>query len=319
VSSVPRSIIALAMSALALSLFLVAENSADGADKTAATALPDGWSQMVKLESPVPNVGVLGESRLWVQDGWLLVERRSADDEVEWKVVLAKVVGGELPEVITDGLSLRLSYRRGRYFIRDSFGGLRCLREPKPLDEPWPILQIPDVPSVFGWNPKYGVAAGVIDSWFTVAVGPKRGAADAFMRLDNVLLREGGQRGYRAGRDGTGPCAIVKFGEMQLVADDELLAAEWREAFNAKSDLEERAKRLIGSDAPKLSGEKWFNADTPPSLRGKPVLLILLIFASVLSVNSFPGWWAFTNSTVKEDCGWSVFNRRVRRANWKSG
>ena len=253
-----------------------------GSDEALADKLPENWSQTVVLQSLIPDGGE-GECRLWVEDGWLIVERRSAEDEVEWKVVLAKARADEVPEVIANRIpgTVRVSYGDGRYFVRDEFGSFRCLRQAKPDDEPWPNLEIPpadpNAPSgSAGVSPHS--AGRVTQSWFIVTTGPKRGSVDCLVRIDHQQLQAGGF-GFRGGP--VGSPARVHFGEMRLMDDGDLLVAERREAWQAKSELARRAIRaqMVGSPPPELSGDVWFNANEPVSLKsldGRPALLVFL-------------------------------------------
>ena len=165
--------------------------AADDAAPAADEKISDTWSRTVPVADP-PDAKY-GEWRFWVQEGWLMAERRNGDDEIEWKIVLAKVVGDELPEIVVNRFSsgdrvvrreakrqtpvvdrpekipgalpagssrkpldsaspgptgpmpgsLRVSYGGGRYYIRDGFSYLRCMRQAKSGDESWPKLEIP--------------------------------------------------------------------------------------------------------------------------------------------------------------------------------
>ena len=287
-----------------------------GAEKISPT-----WSRTLPVSDP-PDAK-FGEWRVWVQEGWLLAERRTGDGEIDWQVVLAKVVGDEPPEIIVKRRppgarvvrhdprtgdtvlpgptgpipgAMRLSYRDGRYFIRDEFGSFRCMREPKIDEQPWPQLEVPpaDARSVGGGA---GGGAGsawlssrVIDSWITIAAGPyptaQKHLTDCLLRLSHMDLPEGAQTKLR-GRPGVA-CYIN--GERFVVDDSELLVAERLESWRLPIELKARAKRdpvlaaklalqkLKGAPPPELSGEAWVNTDKPLSwkvLRGKPVLLVL--------------------------------------------
>ena len=291
-----------------------------------AEKLSDTWSKTLPVSDP-PDAKY-GEWRFWVQDGWLLAERRTRNDEIEWKIVLAKVVGDELPKIVVNRIpagarmvhraskggetvttvapeptgpipgSLRLSYRDGRYFIRDEFGSLRCLREPKTEDQPWPELELPPRDA----NPRSGsggagggpgsswLASQVSNSWVIIAAGPyadpRNRAADCLVRVSHQDLRPPGGAPFR-GRQGV---ARFSYGDWFVIDDAEFLVAERLDASHLPFELQRLAQRdpvlavklamqkLGGSPAPELSGEVWLNAEKPTTwkdLRGKPVLLVL--------------------------------------------
>jgi len=194
--------------------------------------------------------------------------------------------------------SLRLSYRDGRYFIRDGFSHLRCLRQPKTGDEPWPTLEAPPRdPKGFGSGMSASRTAMlthyVSNSWVTVMACPAgtRGlaqtkAADCLVRMTHVDLREALQPLRSSG----GEVASTTLGEWSVLDDGDLLVAKKVDAWFLPNALMARARRdptfgaklateqLGGSPAPELSGETWLNTERRPtweSLRGKPVLLVL--------------------------------------------
>jgi hypothetical protein len=199
--------------------------------------------------------------------------------------------------------SLRLSYRDGRYFIRDGFLNLRCLRQPKTGDDAWPKLEVP--PRV-----AKGAGAGMAasrtvvlsnhksDSWITVIASPQAAmragseglaptmTADCLVRMTHIDLREAGAPLRTSGGD----MASVTLGEWFVLDDGDLLVARKVDAWHLSNALMARAQRdpafgsklatekLAGSPAPDLSGETWLHTERPPtweSLRGKPTLLVL--------------------------------------------
>lgn len=291
------------------------DNSESSPDASAAPAakISDTWSTTVPIAGLAPDT-MLGKWRIWVEEGWLLAERRSSEDEVEWKVVLAKVAGDEPPEIEANRPpdSLRLSYRDGRYFIREAMGSFRCLREPKTEEEAWPELEIPARDANSGSGHGHGNSSSVTfqfsNSWKTIAAGPQRGpgkpiVADSLVRIAHRDLNGGIRFTHRPGAP-----ARVSSGEWFLIDDGTLLVAERVEAWRLQAELNRQAGRaqavapgfgappgrvmavrrgatsgpatniLKGSPAPELSGEVWLNAEQPPQwkeLHGKPVLLVL--------------------------------------------
>src|SRR5215469_11880465 len=79
-------------------------------DAKPAEKLTENWSRVIPVADPAD--ARYGQWRVWVQDGWLLVERRTGKDEIEWKIVLAKVVGDEPPEIVAERLSAGASVDR---------------------------------------------------------------------------------------------------------------------------------------------------------------------------------------------------------------
>ena len=102
------------------------------------------------------------------------------------------------------------------------------------------------------------------------------------MRLEHEQLREGARHTRFTSKRGVSTGVVrVEFGEMTLVDDGELLVAERRPSSQAKILVARRAiqAQMVGSPAPELSGDVWFNADGPVSLKsldGKPALLVFL-------------------------------------------
>lgn len=224
----------------------------DAATPTAESEkMSDKWSRIVPVSDPPDPT--FGEWRVWAQKGWLLAERRTCD-EVEWKVVLARLVGDELPKIDVERPqqraravrklngkaealpgpagpmpgAMRLSYRDGRYFIRDEFGSLRCLRELKTDERPWPELELPprDAQAKVGRMvaPQLGPIVG--DSWIVDHAGPQRGlqniSADCLLRLTHQDVQEPGgiKFNYRPG------VRRLTCGNWFVVDDGALLVAE---------------------------------------------------------------------------------------------
>lgn len=239
----------------------------------------DGWRTAVALpphawpKDDFPS----GECRAWVEQGWLIVERRTDQNELEWKIVLAKVVDEEPPRIeVPEPGRLRFSYCDGRYFVRDEFGEFRCVRQPKPADEAWPAV------TLAGRNRNPGGAAGhKIDvfndkGWYFMAAGPQRGAVDCLVRLNHQdLITSGGLAGVSIGP------AVQRghSGELTLMDDGDLLVGKRLEEWAARRALARREIRakLRGSPAPELAGT-WLNTGGErlswDDLKGNVVLLV---------------------------------------------
>src|SRR6185436_17407850 len=77
--------------------------------------------------------------RLWVELGWLMVRRTTAEGDFEWQVVLARATDPQKPEIKVDEYgNLDVAYRH--YFVRETNEGkFRILREIKTAESPpWP-------------------------------------------------------------------------------------------------------------------------------------------------------------------------------------
>lgn len=265
---------------------------ARGAEAQIAPAkLSDDWSTTVRLPpySWPKNDAPSGECRAWVEQGWLAVERRTDRDELEWKIVLAKVVDDEPPKIdVHRPGALRVSYRDGRYFIRDEFGSFRCVRQPKRPEDMWPAIMLP------GREPDAGGAVGEkIDiyfekSWCFVATGPKRGSIDCLVRLNHRdLIKSGSLCGVSVGP------AVTRgeSGEMSLLDDGDILIGERLENWVAMRVFARRElqKKLPGSPAPELTGTTWLNTGGEPltwkNLKGNTVLLVFFDLDSRINGN----------------------------------
>ncbi len=249
--------------------------------RTAVALLPHAWPK-----DDFPS----GECRAWVEQGWLIAERRTDQNELEWKIVLAKVAGKEPPRIEAPAPGrLRLSYRDGRYFIRDEFGEFRCVRQPKPADVAWPAITLP------GRTNPGGAAGHKIDvfhekGWYFMAAGPKRGAVDCLVRLNHQdLITNGTLAGVSIGP------AVQRghSGELTLMDDGDLLVGERLEEWAARRALARREIRakLRGSPAPELAGT-WLNTGgerlTWNDLKGNAVLLVFCRSSS--AINGVPAF-----------------------------
>lgn len=268
--------------AVLLCTALIALPVAGAAEEQAAPAaakLSDKWSTTVHLpaysypSNDIPS----GECRAWVEQGWLVVDRRTDQDEIEWKIVLAKAVGGVPPQIDASRPgALRVSFRDGRYFIRDEFGDFRCLREPKRPGQDWPQIDLPER------QPNAGGAVGekidvfFVKQWCFIAAGPKRGAVDSLVRLNHRDLIENGPL---CGVEVSDHVNRGMSGELTLLDDGDLLVGQRLENWVAVKKLARRElrKKLPGSPAPKLTGT-WLNTGGEKlswdDLKGNAVLLV---------------------------------------------
>lgn len=204
----------------------------------AAEKMSESWSRVVPIKAPIPD-NKIGQWRAWVEEGWLVVERRSDKNHIEWKIVLAEVVGEEPPEIDAEQFgALRLNYNKGRYFIREystsdadaEFGCLRCRRQPKMSEKRWPTISAPprhrQAPVAYSGSRQWSLSSGVSDSWLTVTAGlpghGKQRSADFLLRLYHADLEVGAHGG-----SGGGDFLRQFYGRWFVEDDGELLVANW--------------------------------------------------------------------------------------------
>ena len=240
---------------------------------------------------------------VWVENGWLMAERRTAANELEWQIVLAKVENDPLPQIESNAEygTFRLSFREGRYFIRDEKSNtFRCLRQRK-TDEAWPHLVLPPGdpdskdfsasrkppnavndpagPAIPALEEMPAIFERTINSWQYVAVGPATDAIDGILRLS--------QRDIDSEKKVVRNLITSSFSRLvqarhsdshNLIDDGELLVANRLEQWEATQELKRLARKaeLIGKPPRELTGGDWINSDRPLSWedwQGRVVLL----------------------------------------------
>jgi thiol-disulfide isomerase/thioredoxin len=226
----------------------------------------DGWKKVVPIPSPL-----LGEGDryiVWVEGGWLQARRETGKGETDWHVVLARAVDPEPPVISAPKGAFRfeVSYRGGRYFVREDVGTLRCLRERKSDAAAWPGVPF-DPARLTPRASTATLAAWESPSWFLVAAGPAKGKVDCLVRL--VPYDPKGQNPA---------LSAVQFVKSPLVrvGDESLWAMDDGELLVAQRALEALVKAELkdGDQAPAFSAT---TLDGKPlkleSYRGKYVLL----------------------------------------------
>lgn len=211
-----------------------------GADERAT--LREGWRTSVPM--PGRLWGPEGRYVVWVEDGWLQVRRESNDGQTDWHVVLAAATDPVPPLVRTPRMPpkgnprFEVSYREGRYFIREDLNALRVLREPKPADkQSWPAIQIPeDQRARMGWGKSLGpppveVFQGTVGDWHLYMSGPGEHRFDCWLRLTPAALSKVGGYGVRVFAGGL----IETFaGDNRVLDDGSLLVAQRSSEAEAK-------------------------------------------------------------------------------------
>jgi peroxiredoxin len=210
----------------------------------------------------------------WVEDGWLQVRRETASGEVDWHFVLAKASDPTPPVfgVPEGSVRFEVSYRGGRYFVREDIDVLQCLRERKTDDQRWPSIDCrldaaasagsggsADAPPVFmGWRS---------DGFFRLASSPDGKKFDAVVRLCPLNKKdEGGKRGH-----GFSAQKFVKqafYDDYRIQDDGELLVAQRQLEATVLPELE------VGDVAPAFAGVSLGGkAINLADYRGKYVLI----------------------------------------------
>jgi thiol-disulfide isomerase/thioredoxin len=238
----------------------------------------DGWRQAVALpETPLSKGDQL---TLWVERGWLCARLDGSDGQFDWQIVLCHIQDGVLPEVqIMDGQPfVGVSYRDGRYFIRESMCVLRGVRETSPDGD---LLKKDAVFSPGADSAGYGVwpAGGIISTswrdrdWFFVAIGPQQESWRVVVRLDPVDAPGG------FGVTIVGPGPIHHFhGDTWLLDDGELLVATRTPlaAYEAVKKQNAVREAVLAGKLPAIDAVDWLNTEgdlTWQSLKGKAVLV----------------------------------------------
>jgi thiol-disulfide isomerase/thioredoxin len=246
-----------------------------------AAKFGEGW------RVTVPLTALKGESyEVWVQNGWLIAKRLTDKGELDWQIVLARVVPNELPMITTmDGVPLfELSYLGGRYFIRDTSYALRALRERKTDGGMLPRSDfLPDKAKAGGWGKSVDgppirvltLSSWWLDGWFFVASGTDQEHFDAVVRLDPETPGRGGHGVQTM----VGGFARMFHGDAHLIDDGELLVALPRTLVahhEAQLALEELRAKIRGGVAPAIEATSWLNTEGAldwDKLKGKVVVL----------------------------------------------
>lgn len=244
--------------------------------QSAEATLREGWKKSFSI--PEPSFGPGDRYVVWVEKGWLQVKRETKEGVTDWHIILAKATDPKPPTIAAEPgtITFDVSYRGGRYFIRDTADILRSVRERKRgVDGTWPKGNAAhggpggsaggegQPPVVVGWTE---------GDWFMIAGGPTQENYDYVLRLD-ATTAAGSGFGFQGFR---GDLRRVTHGEMMLIDDGESLTVTrgLEAVIREKREREDRRAKLIGAAAPALEG-KWHdgNALSWKDLEGKVVLL----------------------------------------------
>ena len=239
----------------------------------------EGWKQTVR---PKTFAGEGDVYEIAVEAGWLTVKRTTAAGQLEWQMFVAQVVDKELPVISTvDRMgNFELTYRHGRYFVRDIGNLLRAVRERPAAKQGWPRASLLGERAVSCGSGRSVLvdsmlSAWELDDWFVIAAGRNDQRFDTFVRLNPVKKRSPGYGVY------TGPLFARYFhgDDTWIIDDGEMLVATRTTTAQYEAELaQSRVHQQIteGGPLPKLDITTWINtADKHnwESLRGKVVLV----------------------------------------------
>ncbi|MFO0842423.1 MAG: TlpA disulfide reductase family protein [Gemmataceae bacterium] len=242
---------------------------------------PPAWAAGWKLEKDLsPGTQPNGDTafpasvvKLKAEDGWLVARRETKAGQLEWYVVLARATLPDPPRVDYEASSNSLSIRYGPYFVRETLGRLRILRERKDDRTPvWPAPPALEKPTMLA------MASGKTylwdsASWRWVAGGLSERKPDVLIRLQHADLDSG-----RAAQGFTNGLTRVSCGDAEVQDEGDLLTASRIPIFAAEAELQVRKlkKEMGEKPAPALDPKQWLNTAGEPSLekfKGKVVLL----------------------------------------------
>jgi thiol-disulfide isomerase/thioredoxin len=249
--------------------------------KQPGSRLEEGWRQVIPI--PDSRLGEGDEYVVWVEKGWLQIKRQTKTGQTDWLIVLARASDPKPPIISArkGEFLFALSYREGRYFLRETTNILRCVRERKMSSEgTYPLsdflsanaesrgscgVSFPFQSTLTGWEDQ---------GWFIAATGPESKLVDCLIRIADKT-----QSGNGYGFISNSPdVKRIFYGDTWLVDDGELLITARNLEVSVKAEKARNAllRNLLGSPPPALDGKAWFNCDGPISwdkLHGKVVLL----------------------------------------------
>ena len=208
------------------------------------------------------------------QNGWLVATLVAAPDELEWKIVLAKLDPNKTPVIKSHPELPFVSVEYGPYFVRESLGRLRVYREVKETEsDDW--RQIGDVP-----EGKSLCRAGRLflvesDNWSWLCTSPTRDiqSIDTLIRFQHIHLKNGhGAAGFADGQ-----LAEVFCGDARAQDEGDLLVALRAPGYQARAMMAaaEIKDALLGKPMPVLQGRPIgpIALPTPDELKGKVILI----------------------------------------------
>lgn len=260
------------LAALAILLLVAIAGSFAFAEDRSITALP-----FATEIAPINADGLeIPKQRLELTDqgGWLVATLSADPDELEWRIVLAKITPDSMPKVSVHPQLPLFEIQYGPWFIRESLGRLRVYREMKDFgDDTW--NQIGEAPA--GDTPCTAGRLFVVkkDDWYWVCTSPKfdTSTIDTLIRFQHEKL----EKGYGSMMFADGKLAEVFCGEARCHDEGDLLVAERITGYRARAMISnaETQKSIVGNQVPAISGRAM--GDIPmlghAELKGKVVLV----------------------------------------------
>lgn len=208
------------------------------------------------------------------QGGWLVATLTAEPDELEWKIVLAKITPGSMPKVSVHPQLPLFEIQYGPWFIRESLGRLRVYREQKdPGGDTW--NQIGKAPA--GDTPCTAGRLFVVRNgdWYWVCTSPKydKSTIDTLIRFQHQKLKRGsGSMMFADGKFGEVFC-----GEARCHDEGDLLVAERITGYGARAMISstEAKKSIVGNRMPAIDGISMGDIAMPThsDLIGKVILV----------------------------------------------
>jgi thiol-disulfide isomerase/thioredoxin len=207
------------------------------------------------------------------RDGWLVVTL-TAEDELEWTIILAKLAPNRMP-VITHRATLPfISVQYGPYFARESVGRLRVYRERKSQDD-IQVTSIEPVPQ--GKLLCHGGRLQLVETgdwcWLSTSPVRDRRGIDTLIRFQHVKLKHGHGATVFADRN----LAEVFCGNAHGQDEGDLLVASRIAGYHASALISAMNTKnsLIGNFVPPIEGTSIGPVGTPTSdeMRGKVILV----------------------------------------------
>lgn len=248
----------------AWAMFLATSLSLTTSRAPADEPLRDGWTKVVPIPSPLLGEG--DQYVVWVERGWLQARRQTAAGETDWHIVLARATDPKPPTVSAPEGTFRfeVSYRDGRFFVREDVNNLRCLREHKPDDpKAWPAVPF-EVDKYRQGTGGPSLGLWYDEAWSYIAARPNKDQPDCLVRVAPSTL--GGGTGFEGINKSL--LARVEYGKDWVMDDGDLLIAQRTLAALSRAELK------VGDAAPPFRA-KDFEGKTIAleDYRGKYVLL----------------------------------------------
>ncbi len=254
-------------------LFLVAAvGQLAFAQEQSVTALP-----FAKEIAPINADGLeIPKQRLELTDqgGWLVATLTAEPDELEWKIVLAKITPGSMPKVSVHPQLPLFEIQYGPWFIRESLGRLRVYREMKDFGgNTW--NQIGEAPAGETLCTAGRLFVVKKDDWYWVCTSPKfdKCTIDTLIRFQHEKLK----KGHGSMMFADGKLAEVFCGEARCHDEGDLLVAERITGYGSRAMISnaETKKSIIGSHMPTIDGRAMGDIPMPShaDLKGKVILV----------------------------------------------